>query len=714
MVLRVDADRLRADFDALARDRRDAGRRRRAHDVLRGAPRRPGLVPRARAGGGARDAGRLGRQPLGRPAGPRPGRAHAAARLASRFGPQRRPLRRRPRRRLRARGAPRRQGRRARPAGRARGDRLHRRGGDADRHARQPARSRAGSHAEAPRCAARRPRASRRRARADGARPRTACCAARRDPATLAGYLELHIEQGPVLERAGVDIGIVTGITGASSFRVVFEGEARHAGTTPMDARRDAAVGAAAFVLGRQGDRHARLSRVRRDGRGHRDGAGLVQRRPRAGAAAARVPLARRRASSTRSSGRSSSGPTRQPRRSASTSPSSASAARSRRRPTTSVRAAFAAAAAALGLTTLELPSGAGHDAQSLAAITPSGMVFVPSVGGVSHDPAEHTAWEDCVNGANVLLGAARSSSPSRRRSRSGPDGGCRQSPRVRDRAARRTAEPRAPRGARTRAAISLPGRRSRAGARRARPSGTRRGRVARAGTRARAGRGCGRRASTSPTLAGTAAQALEQLGAPTRGRGRPRSPSRGRRARGRRGRALPAPAAPSSRGRARAGRRCRTPNGRSASPPCARGEQAGGRDRRARDRPSSTLRGGAARRASPPAPPAAHERDLARRLGRRPRAGDPGAQLGDPGDRVTPSSPWRTSQQPITVPVRPTPPQQCTYAVPPCARAASMSSRICITWPRGRRPHVGDRVSDACARRAAGARSRRAGPKDG
>ena len=74
--------------------------------------------------------------------------------------------------------------------------------------------------------------------------------AARRDPASLAGYLELHIEQGPVLERAEVDIGIVTGIIGSSSFVLVFEGDARHAGTTPMDARRDAALGAAAFVLG--------------------------------------------------------------------------------------------------------------------------------------------------------------------------------------------------------------------------------------------------------------------------------------------------------------------------------------------------------------------------------------------------------------------------------------------------------------------------------
>ena len=65
--------------------------------------------------------------------------------------------------------------------------------------------------------------------------------AARRYPATLAGYLELHIEQGPVLEGAGIDIGIVTGISGSSSFRLVFEGDARHAGTTPMNARLSAA-----------------------------------------------------------------------------------------------------------------------------------------------------------------------------------------------------------------------------------------------------------------------------------------------------------------------------------------------------------------------------------------------------------------------------------------------------------------------------------------
>jgi N-carbamoyl-L-amino-acid hydrolase len=70
------------------------------------------------------------------------------------------------------------------------------------------------------------------------------------------------------------------------------------------------------------------------------------------------------------------------------------------------VRAALRRACGAFGLSSMELPSGAGHDAQVLASVTRSGMVFVPSHHGISHDPAEHTTWTDCVNGANVLLQA--------------------------------------------------------------------------------------------------------------------------------------------------------------------------------------------------------------------------------------------------------------------------------------------------------------------
>jgi N-carbamoyl-L-amino-acid hydrolase len=73
------------------------------------------------------------------------------------------------------------------------------------------------------------------------------------------------------------------------------------------------------------------------------------------------------------------------------------------------VQAAIAAAAESLGLATLAMPSGAGHDAQSLAPLTPAGMIFVPSQGGVSHSARELTHWGDCLNGANVLLRAALS-----------------------------------------------------------------------------------------------------------------------------------------------------------------------------------------------------------------------------------------------------------------------------------------------------------------
>src|SRR5712692_2533571 len=73
---------------------------------------------------------------------------------------------------------------------------------------------------------------------------------ARRDPGSLAGYLELHIEQGPRLQREKVQIGVVTGIVGSRSFRIVLHGSGGHAGTTPMDERRDAGVAAARAILG--------------------------------------------------------------------------------------------------------------------------------------------------------------------------------------------------------------------------------------------------------------------------------------------------------------------------------------------------------------------------------------------------------------------------------------------------------------------------------
>ena len=229
--------------------------------------------------------------------------------------------------------------------------------------------------------------------------------AARRDPGTLAGYLELHIEQGPVLERAGVDIGVVTGIIGSASFSVVFEGEARHAGTTPMDARRDAALGAAAFVLGVR-------ETVVTGFPGCVATVGDIETEP----GSYNVVPGRAR---LRMECRSLDGVEQDALEHALAARAHAEAERHGLRVTVErlgrwepeptdeeIRTAFERAAADLGLTSMRMPSGAGHDAQALAAITRSGMVFVPSVGGVSHDPSEHTRWQDCVNGANVLLNA--------------------------------------------------------------------------------------------------------------------------------------------------------------------------------------------------------------------------------------------------------------------------------------------------------------------
>jgi N-carbamoyl-L-amino-acid hydrolase len=70
----------------------------------------------------------------------------------------------------------------------------------------------------------------------------------------------------------------------------------------------------------------------------------------------------------------------------------------------TEVQRSIEAAAKRLGLESRHLPSGAGHDAQMMATLMPMGMIFVPSIGGISHSPNELTSWQDCANGANVLL----------------------------------------------------------------------------------------------------------------------------------------------------------------------------------------------------------------------------------------------------------------------------------------------------------------------
>jgi N-carbamoyl-L-amino-acid hydrolase len=230
--------------------------------------------------------------------------------------------------------------------------------------------------------------------------------AARRDPRSLAAYVELHVEQGPVLERERVDIGVVTGIRGNMSFEVTFTGAARHAGTTPLQARRDAGRGAVLaaqaiwdVTAGEFPDCVANVGDIRLE-----PGAfNVVPGRSRIMVECRSVDpdeldrLATRLLDRVRTVA-DDCRLEAEIRRVGHWPPAATNA---------EVRMAIRRAAEALGLSSIELPSGAGHDAQVLADVVPAGMVFVPSVGGISHDPSEYTQWADCVNGANVLLGAA-------------------------------------------------------------------------------------------------------------------------------------------------------------------------------------------------------------------------------------------------------------------------------------------------------------------
>lgn len=223
---------------------------------------------------------------------------------------------------------------------------------------------------------------------------------------SLAGYLELHIEQGKRLERVGINVGIVSAIVGIWSYRLSFIGRADHAGTATMDDRLDASLGASAFTL-------AARELVMNDFPNCVVNVGKMEFSPGAfNIVPAHVDVSlefrspdeeefkrldsvlieRAKAEATRF------GLELKIENLGKHSPSIMS---------DKVQRAYADACDDLGLTHISLTSGAGHDGQSLTDLCPVGMIFVPSVDGASHSPREFTKWEDCVNGANVLLHAA-------------------------------------------------------------------------------------------------------------------------------------------------------------------------------------------------------------------------------------------------------------------------------------------------------------------
>ena len=229
----------------------------------------------------------------------------------------------------------------------------------------------------------------------------------RRMTGDVHGYLELHIEQGGHLDREKLDIGIVEGIVGLREWDVTVEGFANHAGTTPMNERRDAMLAAARFVeavnrivLAEPGRQVGTVGRIQAFPGAPNVVPGRVtctlELRDLDDAKIQRLYDAIR-AEADRIGGRNGTS-------FAFHEFVSHESARCDPR----VRQLIAASASELGFKTMSLPSGAGHDAQNLARICPMGMIFIPSVGGISHAPTEFSRPQDITNGANVLLGALR------------------------------------------------------------------------------------------------------------------------------------------------------------------------------------------------------------------------------------------------------------------------------------------------------------------
>jgi len=227
---------------------------------------------------------------------------------------------------------------------------------------------------------------------------------ARRKPGELTAFIELHIEQGAILDESDTDIGIVEGIVGIHWWNVVIEGFANHAGTTPMNRRRDALLSAAELALeinriatSMPGRQVATVGRIRAEPGAPNVIPGRVvmslEIRDLATAKITQVFNGVETAAARIAEERDT------PIRFEPTGVASLPAPTDER-----MRGIIAAAADGLNLSYQVMPSGAGHDAQDMTHIAPTGMIFVPSRDGVSHSPDEFTSPDDMANGAKVLL----------------------------------------------------------------------------------------------------------------------------------------------------------------------------------------------------------------------------------------------------------------------------------------------------------------------
>ena len=223
-------------------------------------------------------------------------------------------------------------------------------------------------------------------------------------PGKLKAFIELHIEQGAILDEAEIEIGVVEGIVGIRWWDVTIDGFANHAGTTPMNRRRDAMVAAARLTLAINevalslpGRQVATVGRIRAE-----PGApNVIPGRVVMSLEVRDLELSKMEQVFAEIE-----------KRAAKIAEETETSIRfdlidvdSHPEPTDPrLRRIIAAAAEKYGYSYRLMPSGAGHDAQDLATIAPTGMIFVPSRGGISHSPKEFTSPRHMANGADVLL----------------------------------------------------------------------------------------------------------------------------------------------------------------------------------------------------------------------------------------------------------------------------------------------------------------------
>ncbi len=232
----------------------------------------------------------------------------------------------------------------------------------------------------------------------------TKISAVKREKGDMTAFLELHIEQGEILDKENLDIGIVEGIVGLKWWDVEFTGFANHAGTTPMDARQDALLAAAKFIVtvnetvnSFDGSQVATVGRISAEPGAPNVIPGKVVTSLEIRDLSADVIEKVYQAIKQKGEEIAKTSDVQIEFRPLDTTAAPALT-------DVSIQEEIKKSTEKLGLTTNKMPSGAGHDAQDMATIAPTGMIFVPSKDGISHSPKEFTSAEDMANGANVLL----------------------------------------------------------------------------------------------------------------------------------------------------------------------------------------------------------------------------------------------------------------------------------------------------------------------